>query len=108
MAAIRSATALAWVRPFSARCRPGARPGSILPVVGVVPWRTSRIRVAAGALALRVVDGVRTDAGTGAHRRLCAVALNRARGDSLPDVQHDVAGWRPSPRPVAWRGGGGG
>jgi uracil-DNA glycosylase len=31
------------------------------------------------------------------------VALNRARGDSLPDVQHDVAGCRQCPRLVQWR-----
>ena len=34
--------------PSSARCRPLARPGSTLPVVGVCPWRTNRIVVAAG------------------------------------------------------------
>ena len=35
--ASRSATASAWVRPCSARCRPGARPGRIWPVDGVTP-----------------------------------------------------------------------
>src|SRR5215470_13897087 len=42
---MRAATTLAWRCPSSARCRPGACPGSTLPVVGVCPWRTRRTRV---------------------------------------------------------------
>ena len=40
--------------PSSARCRPLARPGSTLPVVGVWPWRTSRIVVGFGPAACRL------------------------------------------------------
>ena len=43
--AIRSATASAWAWPSSERWRPGARPGSTWPVVGVLPWRTRRTTV---------------------------------------------------------------
>src|SRR5262245_41771890 len=42
---MRAATTFAWRCPSSARCRPGACPGSTLPVVGVCPWRTRRTRV---------------------------------------------------------------
>ena len=60
--------------PFSERWRPPACPGSILPVVGVVPWRTRSTAVAGGAFRRRRDGGVsRRDGGTGAHRRLCVV-----------------------------------
>src|SRR5438309_10780870 len=45
---MRSATASAWALPVSARCRPGARPGRSLPVVGVLPWRTRSTSVGGG------------------------------------------------------------
>src|ERR1700735_2446466 len=64
-APIRSATTLAWTRPFSARCRPGAFPGSIFPVVGVVPCRTSSTTVGAGPWA-----GERFDRGRAVAERL--------------------------------------
>ena len=51
-AAMRSAAALACCSPASARCRPGARPGRILPVVGVKPWRTNRNNVDDGGACL--------------------------------------------------------
>ena len=88
-AAMRSAAAAACAWPFSARCRPAAWPGSILPVVGVVPWRTRRTTVAGGSLAAapgRRACGRRSGriGGTEAHRRLCAVASNRGRGTRWP------------------------
>ena len=49
-AAMRSAARCACSTPASARCSPGARPGSSLPVVGVCPWRTSSTRVAFGGV----------------------------------------------------------
>jgi uracil-DNA glycosylase family 4 len=45
----------------------------------------------------------RADAGTGAHRRLCPVATNRARAAALAAVQQEVAGCRRCPRLVQWR-----
>ena len=39
-----------WALPVSARWRPGARPGSSLPVVGVLPWRTRSTSVGGGGL----------------------------------------------------------
>src|SRR5580658_6662543 len=51
-AAMRSATRSAWARPSSARWSPAAWPGSSLPVVGVLPCRTSSATVVWGA-ALR-------------------------------------------------------
>src|SRR5712691_11968561 len=47
---MRVAAASAWRRPSSVRCSPGAWPGSLIPVVGVSPWRTSRTTVAASAI----------------------------------------------------------
>src|ERR1700722_19964712 len=102
MAAIRPATTSAWARPFSARCSPAALPGRILPVVGVAPWRTNRIRVGAGWREERDVDG-RTDAGTGDHRRLYAVVSDQARAEQLHAVQQEVAECRLCPRLVQWR-----
>src|ERR1700733_13730958 len=99
---MRLAAAPACSCPLSARCSPAAWPGSILPVVGVAPWRTSNTTVAGGALRLRRGDGraeaERTDGGTDDHRRLCAVASNRAARDSVAAVQRDVAACRRCPR----------
>src|SRR3984957_12012763 len=103
MAPIRAATPSAWTRPFSARCRPAARPGSILPVVGVAPWRTSRMRVEAGPWRLARDREGGAGAGTSHHRRLCAVRSNRAGADSLEAVQQEVAACRLCPRLVQWR-----
>src|SRR5450631_4361586 len=102
-APIRAATASAWARPFAARCRPPALPGRILPVVGVAPCRTRRTRVGAGAFRAGRVDERRADAGTGAHRRLFAMASNRARTDLLHAVQQEVTACRLCPRLVRWR-----
>src|SRR5579875_3641495 len=44
------ATAAAWARPSSERCRPLALPGRTRPVVGVAPWRTRRTVVGLGVL----------------------------------------------------------
>jgi uracil-DNA glycosylase len=120
---MRAATASAWASPLGERCRPGARPGRRLPVVGVVPCRTSRTSVGAGGLAWRRDEGrdndevplaergeeERTAVGTGGHRRLCAMPPNRAAvpapgaRDALADVQWEVADCRRCPRLVAWR-----
>ncbi len=54
---MRSATAAACARPASARCRPGARPGSTAPVVGVCPWRTSSSSVRPGAAGFLRASG---------------------------------------------------
>jgi uracil-DNA glycosylase len=63
--------------------------------------------VAGGALRLRRLGGraeaERTDGGTDDHRRLCAVASDRAARDSVAAVQRDVAACRRCPRLVAWR-----
>ena len=48
----RRPTSAASARPCAARCRPGSLPGSTLPVVGVVPCRTSSRYVSRGAPAL--------------------------------------------------------
>ena len=47
---MRWATVSAWALPVSDRCRPGARPGRRVPVVGVRPCRTSSTRVGGGGL----------------------------------------------------------
>jgi len=52
--------------------------------------------------AERVGDG-RAEAGTGPHRRLCAVTPNRARQDKLRAVQREVEECRRCPRLVQWR-----
>src|ERR1700722_11370324 len=103
---MRSAAAAACACPLSARWRPGAWPGSILPVVGVTPWRTSRTTVGAGSLRPRRV-GVRAEADravgdTIAHRRLWAVAADRGRPDSLAAVEPEVSACRRCTRLVLW------
>ena len=82
-AAMRSATASAWARPFSERCRPGGPAREHLAGGGrrAVPHQEHDGRRGApcgrGAVGGRAeVD--RADGGTNAHRRLCAVASNRA------------------------------
>src|ERR1700691_1567449 len=104
---MRPAAAPACSCPFSERCSPGACPGSILPVVGVTPWRTSSTTVAGGALRPRRAGGraeaERAVGDTVVHRRLCAVASNRGQGDSVAAVQEDVAVCRRCPRLVSWR-----
>jgi uracil-DNA glycosylase family 4 len=71
--------------------------------VGVAPWRTSRIRVDAGAWRVERDGEERADAGTGSYRRLCAVGSNRARAGLLHAVQQEVAACRLCPRLVRWR-----
>src|SRR6478609_3968537 len=98
-APIRSAAVWACWRPGSARCRPFARPGSTLPVVGVCPWRTSRTSVAGGGAALRR-SAIGSGWGAGheslpSYRPMTAAALRR--------VAREVATCRICPRLVAWR-----
>ena len=50
---MRAAARSACSRPASARCSPGARPGRILPVDGVWPWRTRITVVTIGAALAR-------------------------------------------------------
>jgi uracil-DNA glycosylase len=63
--------------------------------------------VAGGALRPRRAEvragADRADAGTGAHRRLCAVASNRVGRDSVAAVQREVEACRRCPRLVRWR-----
>ena len=93
--AMRSAAASAWPRPASARWSPLARPGSTAPVVGVVPWRTSRTSVGAGGLGreanpstLPTGPGIAAPGGSvrsrGRGRRLAGAP--RARRRDLPGV----------------------
>src|SRR5580700_4767452 len=85
---MRCAALSAWALPSSERCRPGARPGSTDPVVGVRPWRTSS--ATAGA-------GIRR-AGTARHRTLSAVHVS-----PLDELTSEIIGCRRCPRLVAWR-----
>src|SRR5580692_5033615 len=103
---MRPAAAPACSCPFSERCSPAAWPGSILPVVGVTPCRTSRTTVAGGPWRPRRggrAGAERAFGDTTAQRRLCAVASNRGQGDSLAAVQQEVADCRRCPRLVQWR-----
>jgi len=59
-------------------------------------------RVGVRAESVRA-EAVRAVGDTIAHRRLCAVASNRGRGDALAGVQRDVADCRRCPRLVSWR-----
>src|SRR4051794_24517074 len=90
---MRAATAAACSVPFSARCSPGARPGSVVPVVGVWPCRTSRTTVGGGGFF-----GVRG-----------AIGATYRRGHRLPLPRHhrDRRLLRlPAPRRVAGEGRG--
>src|SRR3954471_16192445 len=82
---MRAATAAACSWPLSARCSPGARPGSVVPVVGVWPWRTSRTTVgfggAFGAIGPTYRGGI----------------------DSLPLVTAEIVDCVACPRLVVWR-----
>src|SRR4051812_41108530 len=97
--AMRPAAPSACSRPASDRCSPGARPGRMVPVVAVWPWRTNSTSVAGVGLRERV-EG-RVDA-----RRVVAMvnrSTYRRRVDSLTAVTADVVGCRACPRLVAWR-----
>jgi uracil-DNA glycosylase len=92
--AIRSAAAAAWARPSSDRCRPGARPGRTVPVVGVRPWRTRRATAGGG----------RRRAGTTGHRTLSAVRSPSAPAvPELAALTQEIVSCRLCPRLVAWR-----
>src|SRR6516165_5265188 len=89
--AMRSATACACALPVSARCRPGARPGSTLPVVGVVPWRTNSINVGGGGLGREGMGSQRT------YRVAVSTPVALAR------LESELTECRACPRLVAWR-----
>src|SRR4029079_17471258 len=88
-AAIRSAAAVAWAWPASARCRPAARPGRTFPVVGVSPWRTSKNSVDDGGACFALA--------------ISRLQLSVDSVDSLPHLAADVGECRHCPRLVAWR-----
>src|SRR5438094_686383 len=82
-------TASATALPASARCSPGARPGSTLPVVGVWPWRTSSTRVDGGSLGL-----ARRRGRVGADACADAVELEEEDAGTVPSR------YRPGPPPA--------
>src|SRR3546814_5333303 len=93
---MRSATACAWVSPVSARCRPGARPGRTLPVVGVCPCRTRSTSVGGAGrreAAVRAIVG----------RQPIVGAVGSDRRKALREVTEEVVDCRACPRLVAWR-----
>ena len=97
---MRDAAVSAWAMPSSARCRPLARPGSTWPVVGVLPWRTSRMVVGLRAL----------ERGIGLHTiyrfQSCPPSVpivELVAADSLAAVADEVRACRACPRLVAWR-----
>src|SRR3954454_7106427 len=100
---MRAATLPAWTRPVSARCRPLARPGSVAPVVGVWPWRTSNNRVLVGgaggfferevAAMGRVTLPAEPEAAIGGRGTVAGM-------DSLQQVHDDVVSCRACPRLV--------
>src|SRR5690606_22244932 len=114
-AAMRSATASACSRPRSERCRPGARPGSTWPVVGVCPWRTSSTSVGGGVVErARAIVGATVPAWTcvGAQGRDLRRRGSRVGSSGMADpstrallaaVEADVVACRACPRLVAWR-----
>src|SRR5215212_9560894 len=101
---MRLATASAWACPVSARCRPGARPGSTLPVVAVWPWRTSRTSVGGGGLGR---DGRAARGGMRIRpsnlQSPSVISPAGAGGDDLGAVAAAVVRCRACPRLVAWR-----
>src|SRR5882672_4944850 len=97
--ATRPATPAACSRPASDRCSPGARPGRLVPVVAVCPWRTKSTSVGGVGLRERVEGRVEA-------RRVVAMVSRstyRRRVDSLTAVAADVVACRACPRLVAWR-----
>ena len=122
-AAMRSAARSAWARPSSARWRPAAWPGSTLPVVGVLPWRTSRTtvtwrrRVAASRRVPGAATGGPRRRGTGRHageggapgwghprhRRLARWRRLEPDRASLGHLEAEIEACRRCPRLVAWR-----
>ena len=93
--AIRAAAASAWLGPSSARCRPGARPGSVVPVVGVWPWRTSSTRVGCGG-GLGSVVGHRQARPTG----LASAPIVQPVGSTVCAGQRGCSDGRAAP--IAW------
>src|SRR6478736_7192484 len=91
--ATRAAAAVAWSRPASERCNPGARPGSRWPVLGVWPCRTKSTSVEVGGLARRVVAMV----GPSTYRRIVDSPT------ALAALTDEIVACRACPRLVAWR-----
>ena len=92
---MRSATRSACSRPLSARCRPGARPGRTLPVVGVCPWRTSSTSVGGGGAVARAMVGGQPIFRGREIRPLCAVCSDRAPGARSIEAVGLARGWWP-------------
>src|SRR3954463_3032442 len=96
---MRAAAAAACSRPASDRWSPGARPGRIVPVVAVWPWRTKSTKVGGVGLRERVEGRVEA--------RLVVAMVSRSTYrrpvDSLTAVTADVVDCRACPRLVAWR-----
>src|SRR4051812_10854601 len=90
----RSAAAWACSRPPSARCSPGARPGSTDPVVGVWPCRTKRATEGGVGLVRR---GIELRVGEQSQPTL------RPMADSLAHLTAEIVDCRACPRLVAWR-----
>src|SRR5262245_61623421 len=76
--------------PSGARCRPRAWPGSLTPVVGVTPWRTSSIRVGRGGVVMA------------GRSRGPASGRSRGRVYPLPAPRATIP---PAPLPISRAGG---
>src|SRR3954470_18239480 len=85
---MRAATASACFFPSSDRCRPLARPGRSLPVVGVCPCRTRRTSVGLGRRRGGIED---------------RFATYPPSMDSLGRVTEEIIDCFRCPRLVAWR-----
>ena len=81
--------------PASARCRPGARPGAPVPVVGVWPWRTKSTSVAweSAGVSCRGVPVV----------GMAVATYRRGRGFARIASPPRSSACRACPRLVAWR-----
>ena len=99
---MRAAATSAWARPVSARFRPLARPGSVVPVEGVWPWRTSRTVVAEGGAVGAAGPAPPTGIawpGTWSHATRIVARWIRCRRYA----NSEIVACRACPRLVAWR-----
>src|SRR5262249_13355380 len=106
-AARRSPSRAACCWPASDRCRPGARPGSNCPVLGVVPWRTSNTSVdgAALGLALECAWGLGGVAICPCQPSVSGMKNGQVGSgrDALGRLESEIVACRACPRLVAWR-----